>query len=580
MTSKSNINKPQERKYGLLSMLSLIVGIVVGSGLFVKNQSSFDASQSTLVTITGWMFIGIIVIFMAFAFIEIASISKIKKEPGTLHSWATDLINPKVGRLIGYFFVFVYLPILIVALSSYSANELMNSVHIATDTSLIKSSIWGAYTVKVAIAAFFLIFFAMLNMLTSKPGKAFQVSGTIIMSVPVVLLTLISIVVISLAAAGIPTHVANEGVVQTGSIWDPNSVKNQGMQDNGLFKIFILALPGIMFTYDGFVWAAALQNESESQNTFKLALSIGIVLICVMSIALSWSIFAIFPYKEINGIDGYQGASMIGQEVNGELVTTPDIAQLSITSAMTAIFPNAQWVGILMSLVIVIAIFNTLSGTTILAARNLSSLSEKNVIYDKDGKYLKRNKALVPHHSAKTILYVTLFWLVTLTTIDAINLAVFKSAQIPIIGSSDLMTSTNYALDVATIISYTISVSLLVAGLVNRKTKKVKTEKVKAYVPFAVISCIVIALITAYYAYLTINPIAKYGEDAVLWYEWLNWGMCMIVLSTMITTIISLYWFFGRELKNLDKKHIIKKKTWTEKFFDLEYWVNKESIRK
>ncbi len=564
MTTKANVNKPQERKYGLLSMLSLIVGIVVGSGLFVKNQSSFDASQSTLVTITGWMFIGIIVIFMAFAFIEIASISKIKKEPGTLHSWATDLINPKIGRLIGYFFVFVYLPILIVALSSYSANELMNSVHIATDTSLIKSSVWGAFVVKVAIAAFFLIFFAMLNMLTSKPGKAFQVSGTIIMSVPVVLLTLISIVVISLAAAGVPTHVVNQGVVETGSIWDPNSVKNQGMQDNGLFKIFILALPGIMFTYDGFVWAAALQNESKSQNTFKLALSIGIVLICVMSIALSWSIFAIFPYKEINGVEGYQP----GQ----------DIAQLSITAAMTAIFPNAQWVGIVMSLIIVIAIFNTLSGTTILAARNLSSLSEKNVIYDKDGKYLKRNRALVPHHSAKTILYVTLFWLVTLTTIDAINLAIFKSAQIPIVGSSELMTSTNYALDVATIISYTISVSLLVAGLVNRRTKKVKTEKVKAYVPFAVISCIVIALITAYYAYLTINPIAKYGENSVLWYEWVNWAMCMIVLATMITTILSLYWYFGKELKQLNKKHIAKKKTWTEKFFDLEYWINKEII--
>jgi APA family basic amino acid/polyamine antiporter len=42
------MKQQQERKgYGLFSLLSLIVGVVIGSGIFVKNESVVNTAGST-----------------------------------------------------------------------------------------------------------------------------------------------------------------------------------------------------------------------------------------------------------------------------------------------------------------------------------------------------------------------------------------------------------------------------------------------------------------------------------------------------------------------------------------------------
>jgi len=43
----------QERKYGLASMIALIVGVVIGAGSFVKNPGIMRNTGSTAVGMTG-----------------------------------------------------------------------------------------------------------------------------------------------------------------------------------------------------------------------------------------------------------------------------------------------------------------------------------------------------------------------------------------------------------------------------------------------------------------------------------------------------------------------------------------------
>ncbi len=565
MTKATNNKQTQQRQYGLLTILSMIVGVVIGSGIFIKNQSLYNTNSSSIISISAWIFITIMVLFMAFAFIEIASISKKKNEPGTLHSWSRDLINPKVGRIVGYFFVFIYLPILVVTLSSYAANELFNTVYISTGYAYVDNYEWGAFFVKFLLATIFLLFFSLMNMLTSKPGKAFQVSGVVIKIAPLMFLSFIGIIIVSMAAAGVPTNAANNAVLDAGAMWDPNSVTNTGMQsDNSLFKLFVLSLPGVMFAYDGFVWAAALQSEAKTKNTFKTALIIGVLLVCFLYVSLSWSIFAIFPYTDING--------------NGVYDAGIDKANLSVTAALLAIFPNAGWLATMMSIIIVIAIFNTLSGTTILASRNVSSLSEKNMILDSNGHYLQRNKALVPENSAKLILYVSIFWLISLTTIDAINLAVYSAADLVSV-PNDLIYATNYSMDIATIMSYLVSVTLLTAGLANRWTNKVEVEKTKVFIPFASIAAFCMFLITVYYAWLTINPVAKYGNGGIEWFEWVNWALNLLVIALIFGVIGFAYWYFGKQLNNANKSTFTKKQAMVSKYLDLNAWNGEEILK-
>ncbi len=592
MTTTKNVkSKSQDRQYGLLTILSMVVGIVIGSGIFVKNQSLYNSTSSSLLSISAWIFMTVMVLFMVFAFVEIASISKHKKEPGTLHSWTRDLINPKVGRIVGYFYVFVYFPILLVALSSYATNELMNTVNLLSGWSLVQTTPWGAYFLKFGIATLFLVGFAAMNMKTSKPGKLFQVSGTAIKLIPLVLLTFTALVIVPMAAAGIPTNAGNptleagatNAVLETGAMWDPNSVTNTGMQGNdSLFKLFVLALPGVMFAYDGFIWAAALQGEAKKQSTFKVALISGMLLVAFLYLSLSWAVFAIFPYTDVNGDGIYQATYALGDlNTVGGIYTDPstgntytgDVSTLTVTAAFLVVFPNAAWLASVISIIIVISIATSLSGNTIVAARNVSSLSEKDMILDSKGHYLQRNKALVPQNSAKLLMFVSIAWLAVLTGFDAINIGVYQLGA-SINTSNDLIKSTNFATDVITIFSYSILCMLLVAGLSNRKTNKVTVEKSSVFIPFASISAIIMSLVVAYYAYLTINPVAAFGSgpENIGWYEWVNWSLNMVIVGLVIAALAVPYWYFGKQLKLADKATFITKQALIARYYDLDAW--------
>jgi hypothetical protein len=45
---KMSTQNGQERKYGLFSLLALIVGVVIGAGIFVKNGSVYAATGSAV----------------------------------------------------------------------------------------------------------------------------------------------------------------------------------------------------------------------------------------------------------------------------------------------------------------------------------------------------------------------------------------------------------------------------------------------------------------------------------------------------------------------------------------------------
>ncbi len=576
-------NTSTERRYGLLSILSMIVGIVIGSGIFVKNQYLYSTTNSSLMSISAWIFMTIIILFMVVAFIEITSISKFKKEQSTMHSWSTDLIGPKFGKIVGYFYIFVYFPILVVALANYATTEVMNTVAFTSGYSLAQTSPWAAMGIKLNAVLVVFVGFSLLNMFTSKPGKIFQMTGTSIMLIPLLLLTFTSVVIVTMDASGLATNAGQSGneigqlyggmaTSDTGAMWSLNSEFNTANESGqSLFKLFILALPGVMFAYDGFIWTASISNEAKSEKTFKLALIVGILLVAFLYISLSWAIFSVFPYVEKNGIEGYQQA---GQIVNGSLVTVSDTSQLSVTAAFLVIFPNAQWLAILISLTIVTAIFTTLSGTVIVTARNVSSLSEKNMILDKHGKYLQRNKVLVPENSAIFFLQICVAWYVLFAVFDSINLAVFIGENgSSAVTTNQLMMTTNYSTNIISTVSYFILCALLVGGLMNRKTNKVKVQKTKTFIPFAVLSAAIMFVVTGYYGFLQISPFGSFGADGSLsMQEWVNWGLNLALIFAVAGIIGGAYWFYNKELATADKQVFHTKETMIHKYLDLDAW--------
>lgn len=67
------------------------------------------------------------------------------------------------------------------------------------------------------------------------------------------------------------------------------NVTAYGLEEGGskVFGALLLALPPIMFTFDGFLFASSLQNEAKSKKTYPTALITGLVVISIVYLGVA-----------------------------------------------------------------------------------------------------------------------------------------------------------------------------------------------------------------------------------------------------------------------------------------------------
>ena len=365
----------EQRRYGLLSLLSMVIGMVIGAGIFFKNPSMYQNSQSALLSMSAWVLMIMIVLFMIVGYIEIASSTKYTKQQGTLSNWAHNFIGPKTGKIISYYFGFVYIPITIASFAIYAAGQILYSTNPGWLEYATIIHPWLSIGLTAVISIGLMAFFFFMNTFSSKPGKIFQVSGTALKLIPLVVVVLTIIVMGVMVSLGDTTVLDSQDFT---NVWDPNSGINSGINTNynnpnQILNLFIFTLPGVMFAFDGFVFSASLQTEAKKQSTFKWALIIGMILISVIYFLFSWAVFTSATYD--NGYDVSSGAI---------------IANL---------FPNqTSWLPLTFSIIIAISILNAMSGSIITYSRTFASMSEHNHVVDSNGKLLRRNKVLVPYN--------------------------------------------------------------------------------------------------------------------------------------------------------------------------------------
>ena len=461
MSTTTTKQLQEQRKYGLLSMISLIVGVVIGSGIFFKNRSMADATQSAVISLSAWLVVALIVAFMTIAFIEIASSTSKSGEVGSYGTWGDKFIGPKTGKYIELFFTYIYMPTLYLILALVAGEMFFEMIYVS-----LKLEFWEVSTVALAWMRWAIIFIfgiililgiLWMNTRTSKPGKILQVTGTALKIVPLLLISILGI----LAAA----NVFGSDYV---SVLDPD--KNPAFQDEntwGITKLLMFALPAAMFSFDGFTHAATMQNEAKTKNTFKNALIISVVFIVGIYLISSWAVFYI----------------------GGEGV------EYTVQATVREIF-DAEWVYILMSLLIVISVITGLSGNIIFGNRQYASLSEKNYIADTNGEVLRRNKAGVPYNAAKRMSLIALMWMLYLFPMDALSMwgqVTFGGGEI-----TNFFAATEYKVDIATVGAFIVYTMIMIGALRNRKTKSVEVEEVKGFVSSTIVASVMMSIIAVF----------------------------------------------------------------------------------
>ncbi|MEG2917870.1 MAG: amino acid permease, partial [Clostridium sp.] len=172
------MEKGLEKKYGLAMAIAMVIGIVIGSGVFFKAEKVLTATGGDLpIGILAWVIGGMIMVICAYVFSIMAT--RYEKVNGVV-DYAEIALGSKYGYFIGWFMTTIYYPSLTGVLAWVAARY---------TCVLIGWEIAGAEA--MVIAGFYLIGSYAINALSPKLAGKLQVSSTIIKLIPLVLMAVI-----------------------------------------------------------------------------------------------------------------------------------------------------------------------------------------------------------------------------------------------------------------------------------------------------------------------------------------------------------------------------------------------------
>ena len=170
------------KKYGLLTAIAMVVGIVIGSGVFFKAEKVLTATGGDLpLGILAWVIGGVIMISCAYTFAVMAT--RYEYVNGIV-DYAEATMGKSYGYYVGWFMTMIYYPTLTSVLAWVSARY---------TAVLFGWDITGGQC--MTIAGFYLIASYAINALSPVLAGKFQVTTTAIKMIPLALMAVVGTVV-------------------------------------------------------------------------------------------------------------------------------------------------------------------------------------------------------------------------------------------------------------------------------------------------------------------------------------------------------------------------------------------------
>jgi APA family basic amino acid/polyamine antiporter len=234
-----------KRKYGLPTAIAMVVGVVIGSGVFFKAEAVLKATDGNMpLGIAAWAVVGVIMLICALTFSVLAS--KYEKLNG-LVDYAEMTAGSGYAYYVGWFMAVIYNPTLTAVLAWVSARYFC--VLLGWDPT------GGGCMV---IAGFFLVMSFGISVLSPIIAGRFQVSTTVIKLIPLFLMALVGTaagLVSGMTAANF-THVLSAGMPA----------------GHGLFTSVV----AVAFAYEGWIIATSINAElKDARRSLPRALVIG-----------------------------------------------------------------------------------------------------------------------------------------------------------------------------------------------------------------------------------------------------------------------------------------------------------------
>ena len=324
-----------EKRYGLPTAISMVIGIVIGSGVFIKGGKVLSLTggnmmQSVLVV----AIVGLICIICSLAFAELGK--KYEKVNGVV-DYAEVALGPKYAYYVGWFATTIYYPCLAAMLAFFSAVFFCYLCGIPA----LDFANGSVSSVAVGLGAGFLMLGYGINAISPKLAGKLQVSMTVIKLIPLILMAIVGTIV------GLTS-----GNTQT--VLDFVNTPEYTPVAGGVFS----GVASFAFAYEGWIIATSINGElKNAKRNLPLALVIG-SLFCTALYCLY--IFAMSSVGDVNAI--------VGTWPLGEAL--PEIA-------FTNIFGKA--IGTIVYVFIAIGCLGVMNGLIMGSCRGMYALSVRNM---------------------------------------------------------------------------------------------------------------------------------------------------------------------------------------------------------
>lgn len=320
----------KQQKISFFTLLSLVVGSVIGIGIFLKSGGILaKAHGDSGLAITSWFLGGVISIAAA---LSVAEIGSLLKDTGGLSSMMRiggETISAKTGRLLsfltGWFQIF-YMGAIIASLCFYFPRYFFSSLGLdAQNVSSIYYIVMGFLTLFIAFGT---------NILSSVFGGWVAKISVVIKVLPLIAVVLFGLIMPFINKAAVP---------QVVSITPDFTTNHGGLS---IMAILGLTLPSVLFSYDGWLFSTTVAEEVENPGkNIPLAIVGGIIFVTIIYVLANMGVMA-----------------------SGQ----PDAPKA------LAHYVGAQWAEQLTNIIIAISAYGVINGYAMIAQRFVYGLAENN----------------------------------------------------------------------------------------------------------------------------------------------------------------------------------------------------------
>ena len=269
-----------KRKYGLFTGIVLVVGTVIGCGVFIKSGAVMKVTGGSLpLSLVAWLIGGLIMVAGAFCFGVYAT--RVEKFNGCV-DYIEYASNRTVGYYFGYFLGMISFPIITSHVAIVGSSYLVACF--TKDESLYN---WGSWLVLVIALSLLTIFF-LLNYFAPKIAHKFQVSILFVKVAPIIIVILVGLFSKLISPEnGIINAFINPGI----------SRPDLGVEVTNNFGE---AIKITSFAYDGWICVAAFNAEfKDSKRTLPKAIMGGTVAVVIFYVLYFIGASAIVGNQEL-----------------------------------------------------------------------------------------------------------------------------------------------------------------------------------------------------------------------------------------------------------------------------------------